>query len=240
MIRRFMILCAILIAFTGCSDSSIEREGGRTQEIVQESSVQASSTPDRLVVSDDTGAQSVSSAESSQTSSAKEEISSMTQDFSVSSSQAQTSSMAASSASPAVDTNNLFAVRAEKEALEIDLKMLESRYRIGEIDDSSFRQEKDRLIQQKDTYDRLEDELERSQTYTFTLPETIDGKIQRLDEVEKELEILEEEMDKAEDDYFMGKYTREEFVSLRTEQEQREDTLDEEEDWLDDYLDDWD
>lgn len=82
--------------------------------------------------------------------------------------------------------------------------------------------------------------MERSQVYTFTLPETTDGKIQRLREIESELDALEQEMDQTEDEYFRGLCTREEFIQTRTAQEQREDVLDEEEERLEDYLDDWD
>ncbi len=243
MIRWFMIVCAALMLLTGCSDSSLERPGGRTQEIVQEeSSAAPASSSDRLEVPDYMGTESAVSESSAPDVPAVPSSSQADASSAHPSSQTEESSGAGTppASSGTADTENLYAVRAEQEAIEIDIHILESNYRIGQMDEASFQQEKERLIQEKRNYDTLEDCLERSQVYTFTLPETTDGKIQRLREIESELDALEQEMDQTEDEYFRGLCTREEFIQTRTAQEQREDVLDEEEERLEDYLDDWD
>lgn len=235
MIRFFVILAVALLLFAGCSDSSLERQGGRTQEIVQESSSAAevgssAASSSRLEIPDYMGLESSAGSSSTAPVLSSSEVPASTEGTSSAVEQNITSSGTGDNAL------DLFTVRAEKEAIELDIQILESNFRVGKISQDEFYAEKARLEQQKNDYDNLEDTLEHTQVYHFTFPETTEAQFQRLNQLEADLDRLEEEMDQWEDDYVRGVCTREEFLEKRLQQEQQEDAMEEEEEQLEDYL----
>lgn len=130
------------------------------------------------------------------------------------------------------DTENYYKVKAEKDAIDIDIDKLEASYRIGELDTESFRAQKQELKKQEDILDAQEEVLENAVDLAYyqserNIPE---GDIKSLLEQERELKTeenaLEIEEEMLELSYKSGEISREEFIKKQTELIRREEALD--------------
>lgn len=130
------------------------------------------------------------------------------------------------------DSERYYRIKAEKDAVELDIEELEARYRVGETDRESFEAQRRELKAEEERLDDEEDMLEDMAEFSFyknieKLPEgsaeELFGELSGLKERERELEIREREL---ESDYREGNITRDEFISSRSEDIREEEELD--------------
>lgn len=132
-----------------------------------------------------------------------------------------------------------YLIKAELDALDIDKDNLEAAYRIGKLDEASFRSQKSLLEAEEDRLDDAKD-LAKSTRHGHGEHTTYEGSKEELivrlysakqkdDEVEKAIEQLEE-------DYRTGAITREDFIDRQARLLFEEDIVDQEKDSLEHSL----
>lgn len=132
------------------------------------------------------------------------------------------------------DSETYFAIKAERDALDIDIENLESSYRIGAISSQDFRVQKQALELQDDLLDQQEELLESSLdlAYLATNPTLPTGTLNELIAQYNTLDLREDELELSEDklelQYRMGEITREDFISKQIEILRQDETLDRE------------
>lgn len=226
--KKYVLSVLVAAAFvSGCSQNS-EPATGMTQAISESSvSVTESEAFSETMTSSEIAAsesESPASSESAEPTTASTETADSSTVFNEGSNMGGTDYSA--------DAENYYKVKAEKDAVELDIENLQAEYRVGELDKESFesrirelRMEEERLDNEEDM---LEDAIEFSRYRSdMALPEgdaeTLFNEMSSLKDKERELELREREL---ESDYRAGNITRDEFVSSRTEDIREEEELD--------------
>lgn len=226
--KKYVLSVLVAAAFvSGCSQNS-EPATGMTQAISESSvSVTESEAFSETMTSSEIAAsesESPASSESAEPTTASTETADSSTVFNEGSNMGGTDYSA--------DAENYYKVKAEKDAVELDIENLQAEYRVGELDKESFesrirelRMEEERLDNEEDM---LEDAIEFSR-YRSDMAllegdaETLFNEMSSLKDKERELELRGREL---ESDYRAGNITRDEFVSSRTEDIREEEELD--------------
>lgn len=140
------------------------------------------------------------------------------------------------------DLANYAKLKAEEEAVGVEIGKLEAAFRVGSIAENEFRAQKQDLVAQENDLERQADILENAVDLAYyqagqSLPE---GDVKSLLSQKQELEGRQHEtelvQDKLENAYWNGDITREEFISQMAEQIQNEEEQDRQEEALEDAL----
>ena len=136
------------------------------------------------------------------------------------------------------DEESYYRVKAEKEAVEIELDRLEASFRVGELDEESFRSQKWELELQEEELEDQEDYLEHAVDLAYYqsepgLPEgDLQSLLQQMQELKKQELELEATTDSLERSYRNQEISREEFIRQMTEAVRSEEALDRQEELL--------
>ena len=136
------------------------------------------------------------------------------------------------------DAERYYRVKAEKDAVEIDIENLEASYRVGELDRAGFEAQRMELKAEEDSLDMEEDMLEAAMDlYYYQSGEALpEGDPQTLMDESMELKMSESELEiedhRLEADYRSGAISREDFIEKKTEIVRSEEELDRREDLL--------
>lgn len=142
----------------------------------------------------------------------------------------------------AVDEENYYKIKAEKEAVEIEIENLEASFRIGELTIEELNSQKTVLTAQENTLEMQEDLLENSLdlAYRKSNPQLPQGSAQELMAQKNHLENQDSELDIAENSlaikYRSGEISREDFLTQQTELVRQQEALDREEDLIEQAL----
>lgn len=130
------------------------------------------------------------------------------------------------------------ALKAELDALDIDMDRLETEFLAQKMDENTYKAQKLELKQKEDTLELQKDRLKldlKSGARTPQLPEgTAEELLSRLRKLESDEEELDLKEHMLEADYRSGAITREDFISQQTELL----ILDEQNDWEKDFVED--
>lgn len=136
------------------------------------------------------------------------------------------------------DEESYYRVKAEKEAVEIELDRLEASFRVGELDEESFRSQKWELELQEEELEDQEDYLEHAVDLAYYqsepgLPEgDLQNLLQQIQELKKQELELEATTDSLERSYRNEEISREDFIRQMTEAVRSEEALDRQEELL--------
>lgn len=152
---------------------------------------------------------------------------------------------AASNSSPSQSAHDgeqvtdYYLIKAELDALDIDKDNLEAAYRIGKLDEASFRTQKIQLEAEEDRLDDAKD-LAASTRHSHGEHTTYEGSkdelIVRLYSAKQKDDEIEEAIDRLEEDYRTGSIAREDFISQQARLLFDEDIVDQEKDSLEHSL----
>lgn len=142
---------------------------------------------------------------------------------------------------PQQDKDTYCQIKAEKEAVEIEIDNLEAAYRVGSLDEQSFQSQRAALKEQERGLERQEDMLEdMAELYYYQSMEMPQGDIQsllsQLSQVESQKNEQESQERQLKMQYRGGEITRQDFVSAMKENISLEEELDVKEDMLEDSL----
>lgn len=223
------ILLTLLLA--GCS----QKNPVKTQPI---SSMESSSQ-----TTDEASQQAAASAKSSEAGVLPEETASLP------AGQAETTASAAAQAASdqagsleTDDAESYYRAKAEQDAIHIDIAKLEADFRVGKLSKEDFIAQKSQLEAEKDALDREEDRLEDSLdlAYYQSSPSFPSGSLEELRSKESELEQKEHQLEAQEDalkqSYWAGEVTRDDFIAQQIELIRTEETMDREEELLEDAM----
>ena len=145
------------------------------------------------------------------------------------------------SGDPQQDKDTYCQIKAEKEAVEIEIDNLEAAYRVGSLDEQSFQSQRAALKEQERGLERQEDMLEdMAELYYYQSMEMPQGDIQsllsQLSQVESQKNEQESQERQLKMQYRGGEITRQDFVSAMKENISLEEELDVKEDMLEDSL----
>lgn len=132
-------------------------------------------------------------------------------------------------------------IKAQRDALDIEEEKLEANYRVGKLDETTFRQQRQDLEAQDDELERqeenLEDQLERQWRQSATLPTgTLEELLQQKRDAEAKSDDLEYQEDQLERDYRDDKITREDFLTRQKELLRQIEELDWQEELLEEAM----
>ncbi len=216
------------LLLTGCAGTS---SGNKTQEIT-DTTITASEAQSQE------GSQSAlnTSGDASGTDGAlSSDTSSEGQNAAASQAASQTSLSDIVTGDQAKDEETYYQVKAEKDAVEIDIENLEASFRIGTISQEDFTSQKADLKTQEDYLDAQEEILEDSLdlAYRKSNPALPEGTAEELFSQKQNLEAKGDELDRSEDElelsYRSGDIIRKDFISKQTELIRQKEELDREE-----------
>ena len=124
---------------------------------------------------------------------------------------------------PATDEENYYRIKAEKEAVDVEIDRLEASFRIGDLAAEEFRAQKQALERQENELEYQEELLEHAVDLAYmqageALPEgDVRTLLQQDAELERQENELELEMDALERSYRNSEIQREDFISQMTE-----------------------
>lgn len=136
------------------------------------------------------------------------------------------------------DQESYYRVKAEKDAVDIDIDILEADFRVGKTGREEFISRKAELETKEDELERQENILESAIDLAYYqleegLPEgDIQSLISQKYELERRDNELETEEDRLEADYRSGKITRDEYIEQRTQGIREEEELERQDDLL--------
>ena len=153
---------------------------------------------------------------------------------------AQTSYPTASG-DPQQDQDTYCRVKAEQDAIEIEISNLEAAYRVGSMDESSFQSQRTALRDQKRELDRqeevLEDMVEMYYYQTMEIPQgDIQSLLDQLSQVNSQKNDQESQESQLKLQYRNGEISREDFITAMQENISLEEELDVKEELLEDSL----
>ena len=153
---------------------------------------------------------------------------------------AQTSYPTASGA-PQQDQDTYCRVKAEQDAIEIEISNLEAAYRVGSMDEPSFQSQRTALREQKRELDRqeemLEDMVEMYYYQTMEIPQgDIQSLLDQLSQVNSQKNDQESQESQLKLQYRNGEISREDFITGMQENISLEEELDVKEELLEDSL----
>lgn len=153
---------------------------------------------------------------------------------------AQTSYPTASG-DPQQDKDTYCRVKAEEDAIEIEISNLEAAYRVGSMDEPSFQSQRTALRDQKRELDRqeemLEDMVEMYYYQTMEIPQgDIQSLLDQLSQVNSQKNDQESQESQLKLQYRNGEISREDFITAMQENIGLEEELDVKEELLEDSL----
>lgn len=153
---------------------------------------------------------------------------------------AQTSYPTASG-DPQQDQDTYCRVKAEQDAIEIEISNLEAAYRVGSMDEPSFQSQRTALRDQKRELDRqeevLEDMVEMYYYQTMEIPQgDIQSLLDQLSQVNSQKNDQESQESQLKLQYRNGEISREDFITAMQENIGLEEELDVKEELLEDSL----
>lgn len=153
---------------------------------------------------------------------------------------AQTSYPTASG-DPQQDQDTYCRVKAEQDAIEIEISNLEAVYRVGSMDETSFQSQRTALRDQKRELDRqeevLEDMVEMYYYQTMEIPQgDIQSLLDQLSQVNSQKNDQESQESQLKLQYRNGEISREDFITAMQENISLEEELDVKEELLEDSL----
>lgn len=153
---------------------------------------------------------------------------------------AQTSYPTASG-DPQQDQDTYCRVKAEQDAIEIEISNLEAAYRVGSMDETSFQSQRTALRDQKRELDRqeevLEDMVEMYYYQTMEIPQgDIQSLLDQLSQVNSQKNDQESQESQLKLQYRNGEISREDFITAMQENIGLEEELDVKEELLEDSL----
>ena len=153
---------------------------------------------------------------------------------------AQTSYPTASG-DPQQDQDTYCRVKAEQDAIEIEISNLEAAYRVGSMDEPSFQSQRTALRDQKRELDRqeemLEDMVEMYYYQTMEIPQgDIQSLLDQLSQVNSQKNDQESQESQLKLQYRNGEISREDFITAMQENISLEEELDVKEELLEDSL----
>ena len=153
---------------------------------------------------------------------------------------AQTSYPTASG-DPQQDQDTYCRVKAEQDAIEIEISNLEAAYRVGSMDETSFQSQRTALRDQKRELDRqeevLEDMVEMYYYQTMEIPQgDIQSLLDQLSQVNSQKNDQESQESQLKLQYRNGEISREDFITAMQENISLEEELDVKEELLEDSL----
>ncbi len=153
---------------------------------------------------------------------------------------AQTSYPTASG-DPQQDQDTYCRVKAEQDAIEIEISNLEAAYRVGSMDEPSFQSHRTALRDQKRELDRqeemLEDMVEMYYYQTMEIPQgDIQSLLDQLSQVNSQKNDQESQESQLKLQYRNGEISREDFITAMQENISLEEELDVKEELLEDSL----
>lgn len=140
------------------------------------------------------------------------------------------------------DAERYCRAKAEQDAIHIDIAKLEADFRVGKLSKEDFTAQKSQLKAQKDALDQEEDRLEDSldRAYYQNNPAIPSGTLEELRSMASELEQkgrqLEAQEDTLEQSYWNGEVTRDDFIAQQIELIRSEESLDREEELLEEAM----
>lgn len=145
------------------------------------------------------------------------------------------------SGDPVQDLDTYCQVKAEKEAVEIEISNLEAAYRVGSLDEQSFQSQRTALKDQERELERMEETLEDGvERYYYQNSQAPQGDISslldQLSQVDSEKYQQENQKDQLKLQYRNGEISREDFINGMKENIQQEEALDVQEELLEDSL----
>ena len=132
---------------------------------------------------------------------------------------------------PETDEENYYRIKAEKEAVDVEIDRLEASFRIGDLAAEEFRAQKQALECQENELEYQEELLEHAVDLAYmqageALPEgDVRTLLQQDAELERQENELELEMDALERSYRNSEIQREDFISQMTELLRSEEEL---------------
>ena len=153
---------------------------------------------------------------------------------------AQTSYPTASG-DPQQDQDTYCRVKADEDAIEIEISNLEAAYRVGSMDEPSFQSQRTALRDQKRELDRqeemLEDMVEMYYYQTMEIPQgDIQSLLDQLSQVNSQKNDQESQESQLKLQYRNGEISREDFITAMQENISLEEELDVKEELLEDSL----
>jgi len=153
---------------------------------------------------------------------------------------AQTSYPTASG-DPQQDQDTYCRVKAEQDAIEIEISNLEAAYRVGSMDEPSFQSQRTALRDQKRELDRqeemLEDMVEMYYYQTMEIPQgDIQSLLDQLSQVNSQKNDQKSQESQLKLQYRNGEISREDFITAMQENISLEEELDVKEELLEDSL----
>ena len=153
---------------------------------------------------------------------------------------AQTSYPTASG-DPQQDQDTYCRVKAEQDAIEIEISNLEAAYRVGSMDEPSFQSQRTALRDQKRELDRqeemLEDMVEMYYYQTMEIPQgDIQSLLDQLSQVNSQKNDQESQERQLKLQYRNGEISREDFITAMQEIISLEEELDVKEELVEDSL----
>ena len=220
---------AAALLLTGCADTP---SGNKTQEIT-DTTITSSAVPSQEA--------SQSALDNSDASSATDralssDIPAEGQNAAASQADSQTALYDIVTGDQAKDEESYCRIKAEKDAVEIDIENLEASFRIGNISQEDFNSQKADLKAQEGYLDVQEELLEDSLdlAYRKSNPSLPEGTAEELFSQKQSLEAQGNELERSEDDlelsYRSGQITRDDFISKQIELIRQKEALDREED----------
>ena len=157
------------------------------------------------------------------------------------SSQAAQAALPSASSDLAQDIETYCQVKAQKDAVEIEIDNLEAAYRVGSLDQQSFQSQRAALQNQERELDWQEEMLEdMAEMYFYQNVELPQGDIQslldQLAQVDSEKYEQENQERQLKLQYRNGEISREDFISGMKESIRQEEELDVREELLEDSL----
>lgn len=145
------------------------------------------------------------------------------------------------SGEPQQDKDTYCRVKAELDAIEIEISNLEAAYRVGSLDEQSFQSQRADLREQERALDfqeeMLEDSVERYFYQSMEIPQgDIQTLLEQLSQVESQKNDQEGQERQLKLQYRNGEISREDFISAMQESISLEEELDVKEEMLEDSL----
>ncbi|HJB08469.1 MAG TPA: hypothetical protein H9716_11510 [Candidatus Enterocloster faecavium] len=139
------------------------------------------------------------------------------------------------------DKDTYYRVKAELDAIDIEISNLEAAYRVGSLDDQSFQSQRAALREQERELDIQEDMLENVvERYYYQTMEIPQGDIQalldQLSQVDRQKNDQESQERQLKMQYRNGEISREDFVNAMQDSISLEEELDVKEEMLEDSL----
>jgi hypothetical protein len=144
----------------------------------------------------------------------------------------------AENASLPSEEESYYKVKAELDAIDIDIENLEADYRIGKLSREDFTAQKSQLEAQENSLEQEKDQLEDSMdlAYLQSNPSVPSGSLDELRSAKAELEKKERQLEAQEDSlersYQAGEISREDFITQQIEIIRSEESIDREDDLL--------